>query len=95
MLQVAALMFAISCVALLSMAAQPRPLGGAAAALAAAAASTIAHFGVLSGLLVLAVLLLASASVLVLILAPRPALAHPLAGVSFVLGTLSCAAVAV
>lgn len=94
MLEVAALLFAMSCVAFLSSSAQPRLVGAAVAAFAAAAASAIACFGLLVGFLVLGVLLLALASVLVLILAPRPALARPLAGVSFALGVLTCAAVA-
>jgi hypothetical protein len=86
MLSLAALAFALSAVAWLSQGAQKRTRWVALGAALASAGCGVAAHGAVQGLLVTAVLAMTAASVLVLVLAPHPERARPVALVSGVLG---------
>jgi hypothetical protein len=85
-LSLAALAFCVSAISWLSDGARGHTRWGAACTGLAAATCCIAGFGVAGGLLALLVLTMAVASVLVLVLAPRPERARTLALVSGLLG---------
>ena len=81
MLSLAAVAFCLSAVSVLSQGARgARPWGAGLLALACGASATV-QFGVLEGVLVTLVLLMTVASVLVLVLAPRPERARRVAWV--------------
>ncbi|QRK09042.1 hypothetical protein JQX13_02425 [Archangium violaceum] len=86
MLSLAALAFSVSAVSFLSNGARGGSRWVAAGAALAAAASSIAAYGAVQGLLVTLVLAMTVASVLVLVLAPRPEHARTVAIVSGLLG---------
>ncbi|ATB27595.1 hypothetical protein [Melittangium boletus] len=88
MLSLAALAFAVSSVANLSLGAEGRSRWVAALAALAAAGCGVAAHGAVQGLLVTGVLAMTAASVLVLVLAPRPERARPVALVSGLAGLL-------
>ena len=86
MLSLAALAFSLSAVSVLGQGRREGTPWVAAGLALAAAASAVAGLGPLQGLLVVGVLAMAAASVLVLVLAPRPERARWVAWVSGVLG---------
>ena len=86
MLSLAALAFSLSAVSVLSEGTRGGSPWMAALLALAAAGSAVAGFGVLQGLLVTLVLAMTAASVLVLVLAPRPERARTVALVSGLLG---------
>jgi len=88
MLSVAALAFAFSAVAWLSQGARGRSGWAAAGTALAAAGCGVAAHGAVQGLLVTGVLAMTAASVLVLVLAPRPESARAVALASGLLGLL-------
>ena len=88
MLSLAALAFSLSAVSVLSQGRRGASPWVAALLALAAAASAVVRFGVPRGLVVLPVLAMAAASVLVLVLAPRPEHARTVALVSGLVGVV-------
>ncbi|EPX59393.1 hypothetical protein D187_002883 [Cystobacter fuscus DSM 2262] len=86
MLSLAALAFSLSAVSVLGQAGRGASRWMAAPLALAAAGSAVAGFGVLQGLIVSLVLAMTAASVLVLVLAPRPERARTVALVSGLVG---------
>jgi hypothetical protein len=86
MLSLAALAFSLSAVSVLGQGGRGASRWVAVPLALAAAGSAVAGFGVLQGLIVTLVLAMTAASVLVLVLAPRPERARTVALVSGLLG---------
>jgi hypothetical protein len=86
MLSLAALAFSLSAVSVLAQGGRGASWWMAALLALAAVASAVAGFGVLQGLIVTLVLAMTAASVLVLVLAPRPERARTVALVSGLVG---------
>lgn len=87
MLSVAACLFALSTVAFASQRAR---LPFALASAASTVALVIAELGAMSGIVVALALWMTAASVLVLVLPPRPQLARPIATGCAAIGVLAC-----